>query len=149
MNHISNPENIGNSSEQEYKYEKTKFPAYYVDSIALDPDSNIQKDPVALVAIDVYVRNQKNGNGNVDVVWFDTMRQCGFKAADLSIDDDGAIKFSAPQNGFSYLLTPMTVELYNTHVRQSMMNGDKEYSPGEEDVLIQDLLDTKVENGSW
>jgi len=130
--------------EEESQYRQMEFPAYYVSSLSLNPNSADQKDPMVLVALDVYVSNEVDGSSNI--VWFDTIRQCGFKATDLTIDSEGVIRFSALQNGFNYSLTPMTVELYNQHVRPFMADS-REYSS--EQDLLNDLLATKTKNGSW
>lgn len=138
-------ENLNTRPEQESKYEKAKFPAYYVDSASLDAENADKKDFTTTVAVDVFIRDKGAGVG--DVVWFDTTKQVGYKVTDLLVDDKtGTIRFSAPQNGFVYSLAPMTTDLYNQHVRQFM--ADQTPYDSQED-MIRDLLATKDVNGGW
>lgn len=132
-------------NKERSKFEKTQFPTYFVTTKALDQESPVQQDPMALVAIDVSIK--RNDSKPSDVVWFDSNNPVGFKATNLSVNEEtGVIQFDAQQNGFSYTLSPLNPELYNKYVAPFMFDHQT-YTSQEE--MEKALLETKEINGGW
>ena len=89
------------------------YPAYLVESCSADGEAT---DGTTLVAIDVQVREHC-------VEWFDTVKERRFGDGKVQKLEDGSIQFIDPRNGFTYKLTPLSLELYNQSVRPKLFES--------------------------
>ena len=99
--------------EQEKRNELVAYPAYLVQSASADGK---QTDETTLVAIDVQVREHY-------VEWFDTTKERRFGDGKVQRFEDGSLQFADPRNGFTYKLTPLSLELYNQAVRPKLFES--------------------------
>ena len=89
------------------------YPAYLVQSASADGE---KRDETTLVAIDVQVREHY-------VEWFDTVKERRFGDGKVQKLEDGSLQFADPRNGFTYRLTPLSLELYNQSVRPKLFES--------------------------
>jgi hypothetical protein len=89
------------------------YPAYYVESVAAD---NVGRDETTLVAIDVQVREHY-------VRWFDTVKERRLGDGNVEKAEDGSLGFTDHDSGFMYRLIPLSLEVYNQHVRPHLYNS--------------------------
>ena len=89
------------------------YPAYLVQSASTDGE---KRDETTLVAIDVQVREHY-------VEWFDTVKERRFGDGKVQKLEDGSLQFADPRNGFTYKLTPLSLELYNQSVRPKLFES--------------------------
>ena len=89
------------------------YPAYLVQSASADGEKH---DETTLVAIDVQVREHY-------VEWFDTVKERRFGDGKVQKLEDGSLQFADPRNGFTYRLTPLSLELYNQAVRPKLFES--------------------------
>lgn len=128
-----NPEN-SEKSEQEKRDKLVDYPAYLVHSASADGEKS---DETTLVAIDVQVREHY-------IEWFDTVKERRFGDGKVQRLDDGSLQFSDPGNGYTYKLTPLSLELYNESVRPKLYES-RIFEKVED--MWSALLETK--EGAW
>ena len=104
--------NPANNERQEQE-PLVAYPAYLVQSASADGEKS---DETTLVAIDVQVREHY-------VEWFDTVKERRFGDGKVQKLEDGALQFADPRNGFTYRLTPLSLELYNQAVRPKLFES--------------------------
>lgn len=100
-------------NSQSEKAPLVEYPAYYVESVAADGES---RDDTTLVAIDVQVKGHY-------VRWFDTVKERRLGDGNVEKFEDGSLVFTDHDSGFTYRLTPLSLDVYNQHVRPHLNNS--------------------------
>jgi hypothetical protein len=102
-----------NQSRSEQKETLINYPVYFVESTSADGNKT---DETVLVAIDVQL-----GEGYVE--WFDTVKERRLGDGNVQKLDDGSLRFTDQNNGFTYTLRPLSLALYNQAVRPKLFES--------------------------
>jgi hypothetical protein len=106
---------IDNQSHAEYdeSFEKLPKPVYYIES---------PEDKSVLIGIDVTL--EKTSSDKVIVSWYDTVRERSMLAAETKTKDDMfAFQRADSDEDEHYLFTPMSLDIYNEHIKSRLQDG--------------------------
>jgi hypothetical protein len=119
INSIETTNNQERSSiESETERLNLPVPVYYIESA---------EDDTVMVAIDVQLQlwKDKDNNPQIRISWNDTTRERGMGVENVNDSDTNHFSFTrkANEGGAKYLLTPMTLDKYNSSVKQHLLDG--------------------------
>ncbi len=113
-----------NNGDADYENETTRklpAPVYYVEAT---------EDGTVLVGMKVTIR--RISNNHFAVSWWDPTHERCMSASEINCEGDSfSFKRISEEGGQTYYFRPMTLEIYNTHVKNRLL-GKREFDNEEE-----------------